>query len=128
MGIKLFSSHKSDPIPDVVDNLINGFDDKTIQSITSSPNPSRFKIKKIKAYKRFICIFINYEEIINYEGNKILVLKDSTEDEVENLKEIDSHFWEEGKVIARFEPTEEGWKDATLYARIKSAGLTHQNF
>lgn len=125
MGVfSLFSSHKSDPAPTPAISV----DDESLIGITSSPDPTRFKIKKIKAYKRFICVFINYEEAINYEGNKIIVLKDSTVDEIKSLKEIDPHFWEKGKVIARFEPTEEGWKDATLYARIKSAGLTHQSF
>ena len=78
------------------------------------PNPSIFVIKKHIEQNGHTIIWINYPNCKNYEGNKIILFKNTTFSQIESLSEIDPHFTELHtiKPFARFEPTKEGWKIA----------------
>lgn len=78
------------------------------------PNPKIFKIKKRYENNGHTVIWINYPNCINYEGSKIIVFKNTSYDQISNLKEIDPHFTEKEtiKPFARFEPTTKGWSIA----------------
>jgi hypothetical protein len=79
--------------------------------INSNPDPGEFEIVQIHGYNGNVAIEINYPSCTNYEGNKIIVYKDTNMTQLLQLKKIDPHFIEENKIkpFARFEPTEAGW-------------------
>jgi hypothetical protein len=78
--------------------------------------PSRYNYMEMQNNEQNgnIAILVNYPNCKNYEGEKIIVFKNTTWEQVKNLKELDPHFTEENvvKPFARFEPTEEGWLSA----------------
>jgi hypothetical protein len=82
-----------------------------------NPNPLLFELKQAHKIGDFVIAAINYIGCTNYEGNKILVFKGLSEDEFMNLKEIDPHFTEGSKLVARFEPTKSGMEMALYFAR-----------
>ncbi len=100
----------------------------TIFSSGSSTTPAKTDNSSDKKNYRFIrtherngivVLWINYPQFKNYEGNKILVYKDTTLVDILNQDYIDPHFLEErGRInpFARFRPTEEGWTIAVRLA------------
>jgi hypothetical protein len=86
------------------ENKVSGFD----------PNPTNFIIRKYSEQNGHIVILINYPNCKNYEGEKVIVFKNTTWEQIRNLKEIDPHFTDEKtiKPFARFEPTVDGWLSA----------------
>jgi hypothetical protein len=94
-AIKLFGGHK-------------------VPANTTDPNPNYFSIKKSKQYGIYWVSFINYPDARNYEGNKILL---TTWDP--NTRDIiDPHFSVGGGILARFEPTDQGWEMARMFAKL----------
>ena len=85
----------------------------------TDPDPKLFSILKWTMYPPYTIVLIHYPNCTNYEGKKLLVYKESILT-LQSLKEIDPHFLE-NKIspIARFQPTEEGWKDAVNFAKFK---------
>jgi len=84
-----------------------------------NPNPSNYKILRNKKVMNFLILDIKYHDCTNYEGNKILVFENCTLVELQEQKYIDPHFSENKKYhspIARFEPTERGWRMASHFA------------
>ena len=84
---------------------------------SGNPDPNNFKILKSKNIGKFVLLIVYYPDCINYNGNKILVFKESdiTRWQLLNLKNLDPHFSEGKDVpspIARFIPTNEGWETA----------------
>jgi hypothetical protein len=79
------------------------------------PNPTNFIIRKYSQINGNLVILVNYPNCKNYEGDKVIVYKNTNWDEVKNLKELDPHFTDETTIrpFARFEPTNEGWLKAT---------------
>lgn len=98
-GIKRFSSGSSKRLTKIQE--VNNF----------NPDPFNFKILKHFSYKNNLAIMINYPNCNTYEGNKIIVFKNTTYKQISQLKRIDPHFIEENEIkpFARFEPTYEGW-------------------
>lgn len=95
--IKLFGGHKGSP------------------NTTTDPNPSNFRIKKVKEFaNQYWVSLINYPDAQNYEGNKILL----TTWDPNSRSVIDPHFSVGGGILARFEPTDEGWELAKKYAKL----------
>ena len=78
----------------------------------ATPNPLKFAIKFAKQIGQYTILKINYPDSENFEGNKICVFKDTVES-LKSKKSIDPHFYEDSTLIARFKPTEEGFKMAT---------------
>lgn len=78
------------------------------------PNPTKFTIRKYNEQNGNLAILVNYPNCKNYEGDKIIVYKNTTWEQVRNLNELDPHFTDETtiKPFARFEPTAEGWMKA----------------
>jgi hypothetical protein len=82
-----------------------------------NPDPSNFNIAKIEQVGAYVLVKINYPDCTNFEGWKILLLRGS-EHEVRELRKIDPHFCDKCDgpwLVARFEPTMEGW---TLARRL----------
>jgi hypothetical protein len=68
-------------------------------------------IEKIASHGRFVMAMIRYPDCTNYEGRKIVLFENVTEDQVKKLDFIDPHFCNAGHVspIARYVPTDQGW-------------------
>ena len=82
-----------------------------------NPNPARYKITSLQKIGKFIIVGINYPDCKNYEGDKILLYHNVTEEQINSANFIDPHFTNDEKhisPIARFEPTEDGWQMAVI--------------
>jgi len=110
MGMKIFGSYSKSDL-DFNTNKISDFD----------PDPSKFEIKKVHRQNNHLVVLIHYPNCINYEGNKIIVYKNTELNILSNALQIDPHFTEkdiELKPFARFEPTDDGWKAAIALVNI----------
>jgi hypothetical protein len=76
---------------------------------TSTPDPTNFEIKKKITINGYPIFWVQYPDVENYEGNKILVYPKHFNTEI--IKDrMDPHFFTRGdSPIARFEPTAYGW-------------------
>lgn len=74
------------------------------------PDPSRFEILQHYEENGHTMILIKYPNCINYEGQKVILYKDTTFDKINSLKILDPHFTNTNRIkpFARFEPTEDG--------------------
>lgn len=78
-----------------------------------NPDPENWVIMERCESEEFLLIRIKYPNCTNYEGYKILLYKNCTIEELVQQRKIDPHFSENKNFkspIARFVPTEEGWK------------------
>lgn len=86
-----------------------------------NPDPSNWKILKAQEHGKFLILMMEYPDCTNYEGKKILVFEDVTMIDLVNQKMIDPHFFPKNpkfkSPIARFEPTDRGWKMAEKFVR-----------
>lgn len=89
-------------------------------SLPPNPDPYNFRIIMEKLVGEYLVAWILYPDATNYEGLKILLLKNTTT--LKNEKSVDPHFFEGGNLISRFVPDQEGWEFA-----IKVAGLLVKN-
>jgi hypothetical protein len=90
---------------------------KEIEKVDINPQPNNWKIIKTEEIAPFLIIKIKYPNCINYEGEKIMVYRSSLVDLI-NQQLIDPHFMDDKKwisPIARFVPTEDGWKMAKRF-------------
>lgn len=98
--------------------------------INNNPDPKNFTIQKFQEWKGHSIIWINYPECTNYEGNKILVFDYTLNRDIVKWELIDPHFSNSIKFkspIARFEPTQRGWKLACnmcKFLKIDKYGTT----
>ena len=93
MGLGMFSS---------------GSDSYNSNSNTSpNPNKYRFKINSITEGTHYDLIQVNYPDCTTFNGDKVLVVKKGSVGKIKT-KELDPHFFEDGNVVARFKPTEDG--------------------
>ena len=76
----------------------------------AQPNPYNFRVVKQVKHNGNLLAWINYPDATNFEGNKILVIKGLST--LDGVGALDPHFLETGTftIVARFRPTEEGWK------------------
>jgi len=103
MGINMFLSSSS-------------FDSES-NCVNQNPDPNNYTIIESFEDNGYLLIKIKYLDCTNYEGNKVLLFKNCTLDELINQKTIDPHFSENNEYkspIARFTPTENGWNNALL--------------
>lgn len=95
---------------------INEYDDQPDCSkckMFPNPDPSNYEVRRYKSLNGHLLIEINYPDCTNYEGNKILLYKNTTLVDLMNQKHLDPHFSENKKFkspFARFEPTPAGWR------------------
>lgn len=82
-----------------------------------NPDPINFKIIQIIQRGKNLVAEIEYPNCTNFEGIKICVYKNLTQQNLEKLNEIDPHFSNKGiSPFARFEPTVHGKMEALLLA------------
>ena len=86
----------------------------------NNPDPEKFTVTKSFVSGTYACALISYANCTNYEGKKIVVFENMTIEDIWNMKVIDPHFAQDGKVIARFRPDDEGWSDAIAYVEQKA--------
>ena len=80
-----------------------------------NPDPSRWELIKTNKYKHITVVLVKYKDCTNFEGNKILVFNSSID--LDESKSLDPHFSNNSaSPIARFIPTDEGWKMANDFA------------
>lgn len=79
--------------------------------ILPNPDPKNWVILKTYENSKYTLVKVQYPDCTNYEGVKILLYQGISASNLEKLKYLDPHFCE-GCIspIARFEPTELGWK------------------
>ena len=104
MGMKLFGNCTNTPY--------------TSQE-AKAPNPVLFTIRHIEQIKCCTLALVHYPHCTNFEGEKILLYKDTIVSQVKSLVKLDPHFAEGGRApFARFTPTEDGWNAAVALAHI----------
>ena len=68
--------------------------------------------------KTNVVVEINYPDCTNYEGNKIIVFRNVSIQEIDSIKSIDTHFCEDRlSPFAIFKATEFGWNAAIHLAK-----------
>lgn len=87
-------------------------------STRPNPNPEVFLVKQATAIGRFVVCRVNYPDATTFEGDKVMILRDISQPGVIEARRLDPHFSEDGKVIARFRPDEEGWELALTVAGL----------
>ena len=87
------------------------------KGINSTPDPTNFVIRHKEIINGYPLLIVQYPDVLNYEGIKILLFPKNF-DLTLIEKKIDPHFSKEKTTpIARFIPNEEGIKMAKLLAK-----------
>jgi hypothetical protein len=85
-------------------------------TIDSSPNPENFKILNSQKIGDLFVSVVKYPDATNFEGMKVLV----TSFDPKKKSAIDPHFEKDSGIIARFEPTISGIRNAQKFANMLS--------
>lgn len=88
----------------------------------ANPDPAKWELIEDFSAGDYIVLRLRYPNCTNYEGVKLLVYK-ATLSQLVKQKTLDPHFSNQESYlspIARFEPTDSGWVDATEFARLKN--------
>jgi len=90
------------------------------QPTLPNPDPSRFLVLRTEECGRFLVALVEYPNCTNYEGKKIMVFQDTDEAVLRTAKRLDPHFCDGDHLspLARFEPTERGWRLAVAFAKL----------
>ena len=87
-----------------------------------NPDPTNFAIKSGSQYGEYAMLEVHYPGCTSYNGNKILVFKETLE-HLQHRLSLDPHFLERNKeLIARFPSTYEGHRDAKAFCMLKVNG------
>ena len=92
---------------EVIDQLLK---DKVIY--TPSPLKENYEILRTEQIENYLIVLIQYKDVDNYEGKKILLYDNCSIEDLIKQELIDPHFAENKEMyspIARFEPTNKGW-------------------
>lgn len=105
------------------DSIMNGKTNELVMESTllPNPNPFNFKFKEFMEIGKYLVVKINYPDCVNYEGNKILVFKNLTMNQLLKFNTVDPHFShneEFDSPIARFIPSDDGWQMAINFAKM----------
>ena len=103
------------------------------QLSTSSPDNSNYEITKVVRVGAHLVLQVLYPNCAKcaYEGNKVMVFLNVTEEQVLRWRRIDPHFRNPSEKTApscapspaaRFPASAEGWADAVAYATGKVKG------
>ena len=81
---------------------------KEVVRVNSTPDPTKFVIRKKEIINGYPIIVVQYPDVLNYEGIKVLMY--DKDFDLNLIKDrIDPHFFKEGdSPIARFVPTAAG--------------------
>lgn len=91
--------------------------------VPGNPDPANYKIIDTLTVGNILIAEIQYPDCKNYEGRKILVFEGVSAQALRGQKLIDPHFSKNSQYIspiARFEPTDKGWKMAESFAKMWS--------
>ena len=77
------------------------------------PNPDVFEVRYVREIGEYYMSWVHYPNATNYEGNKVLV----TTFDPRNRIRLDPHFSPNSGIVARFEPTTEGVKNAVVFCK-----------
>ena len=77
-------------------------------SYPADPQPKNFKIDVIHTEGIYTVVELTYPNCTNFEGNKILLFKGMSTQDILMMKEIDPHFYKNSCLVARFIPTDVG--------------------
>lgn len=113
MGIHLFSS----------DNYPKEISIFPPPILPGNPDPANYTIIDTLTIGNLLIVEIKYPSCHNYEGKKILVYEGVSWRKLREQELIDPHFSNNKKFlspIARFEPTEKGWRMAETFAKAWS--------
>lgn len=92
--------------------LIKLFSDSTIP-FPPNPQPNKFQVLKVEKYRNYQIVEVRYVGCTTFKGRKLLLMR-----KIEIGAVLDPHLLGNGHaVIARFEPTPEGWEMARRLAR-----------
>jgi hypothetical protein len=119
MGIGPFSSSRGEEMYSETKPVIV-YVDRDPPGFTGNPNPSNYRILRSEQVGSALVVEIKYPDCQNYEGHKILVFTNFSIEKLLAQKIVDPHFFKStAKLrapVARFEPTEQGWKYAKSFA------------
>lgn len=74
-----------------------------------NPDPKNFKILDSIFHEGYALLLVQYPNCTNYEGKKILLYDNTTEQQVRSWRTIDPHFGgKPGNLIARLRPDRDG--------------------
>jgi hypothetical protein len=88
-----------------------------------NPDPDNFTITRAISVRSWVIIMAVYPDATNYEGQKVMVYRNTTIKAVKAQKRLDPHFCDHPghlSPFARFEPTEAGWAAAMALAMLFS--------
>lgn len=112
MGIGPGYRHRSTPRTEYV------YVDRPAKSTTPNPDPKNFRIRRIETFTNAVVLLVQYPDCTNFEGKKVMVYRGTTVNDILSTDELDPHFTESTLApVARFEPTDEGWRFACQFAR-----------
>lgn len=86
-----------------------------------NPVPVNYRIVRYLQLNNFLIVKIRYPDCTNYEGDKILVYKNTSIKRLERQGSIDPHFSDNPNMIspvARFVPTVDGWNMAVFFCGV----------
>lgn len=84
-----------------------------------NPDPENYEIVRTNQVGNHLVMLVRYPDCSNYEGNKVLLFKDTTLLDIKKQKVLDPHFCDNEDFIspfARFEPTTYGYNVALQLA------------
>lgn len=90
------------------------------QNPLPNPDPANYKLLAHEQVGEHVIVKIKYPDCTNYEGVKILVYENFTLFKLLQQGQIDPHFSDNSFLhspIARFEPTERGWRWAVRFCK-----------
>lgn len=85
-----------------------------------NPDPANYQIIDTLTIGNFLIVEIRYPDCKNYEGKKILVYEGVPWLQLREQKLLDPHFSANKNFkspVARFEPTDRGWRMAETFAK-----------
>lgn len=119
MGIGPFRRDEEFYPPITVPSHVN--EAKKQVSLPGNPDPLNYEILRSQQVGRHLVVEVKYLDCTNYEGRKIMVYSNLTISNLILQKVVDPHFTVSDKFrspIARFEPTDRGWKLALAVAKM----------
>lgn len=106
------SSHSYNALQSEINNLKD--------QIAKNPDPSNFEILECEQVSDYMVLKVKYPNCTNAEGIKIMVVKGTPLDLLRR-KTLDPHFGHPRSPIARFEPTDSGWRHALAFTTTLKA-------
>ena len=106
-----------DEVTVVDENTIRYDGDTWVRVSATTPDATKFVVLKKKVVNGYPVFIVQYANVTNYEGRKILMYPKHFDTNAISRR-MDPHFFDRGdSPIARFEPTARGWLMAETLAK-----------